>query len=381
MNVVGLMSGTSADGIDAVVVRIEGRPPALSVEPLSFTCVPFDAGQRARIFALFDPATGTVDRICRMNFALGEWFAAAALRAIEQAGLSPQDVDLIGSHGQTIYHAVDEGSPVKSTLQIGEAAVIAERTGITTVADFRVADVAAGGQGAPLVSYVDWLLLRRPTYVRAVQNIGGIANVTYLPAGDDPAGVMAFDTGPGNMLIDDAARRATGGRRTFDRDGELALRGQADQAKALLTAPLARRSSLEFSFSGLKSAVARHVASPEGPRSDQDRADLCAAFQRLVCRTLVSKALRAAEQLSLRRVVVAGGVAANRQLRQQMSAACAKQQLELLVPPPRRCTDNAAMIAYAGAQRLAAGQRDELTLGPSTRTVLPRVTRKGRGKR
>jgi anhydro-N-acetylmuramic acid kinase len=230
VKIIGLMSGTSADGIDAVVVHIEGRPPALSVEPLSFTCVPFDAGKRARIFALFDPTTGTVYHICRMNFALGEWFAAAALRAIEQAGLSPQDVDLIGSHGQTIYHAVDEGSPVKSTLQIGEAAVIAERTGITTVSDFRVADVAAGGQGAPLVSYVDWLLLRHPAHVRAVQNIGGIANVTYLPASDDPEGVLAFDTGPGNMLIDDAARRATGGRLTFDRDGELALRGQVDRA-------------------------------------------------------------------------------------------------------------------------------------------------------
>lgn len=230
MNVVGLMSGTSADGIDAAVVRIEGRPPALSVEPLSFTCLPFDAEQQARIFALFEPVTGTVDRICQMNFALGEWFAAAALRAIEQAGLSPQEVALIGSHGQTIYHAVDEDSPVKSTLQIGEAAVIAERTGITTVADFRVADVATGGQGAPLVSYVDWLLLRHPTRARAVQNIGGIANVTYLPAGDDSVGVMAFDTGPGNMLIDDAARRATDGRLTFDRDGELAAQGRVDRA-------------------------------------------------------------------------------------------------------------------------------------------------------
>jgi anhydro-N-acetylmuramic acid kinase len=230
MNVVGLMSGTSADGIDAVAVRIEGSPPALAVQPLSFVCLPFDAEQRARIFALFDPARGTVDRICQMNFALGEWFAEAALRAIEQADLSLQEVDLIGSHGQTIYHAVDEHSPVRSTLQIGEAAVIAERTGITTVADFRVADVAAGGQGAPLVSYVDWLLLRHPSRARAVQNIGGIANVTYLPAGNDPAGVIAFDTGPGNMLIDDAARRATDARLTFDRDGALAAQGRVDQA-------------------------------------------------------------------------------------------------------------------------------------------------------
>jgi anhydro-N-acetylmuramic acid kinase len=229
MNVIGLMSGTSVDGVDAAVVEIDGAPPHLSVELLSFTFVPFDSDQRARIFALFDPATATVDRICHMNFAIGEWFAAATLQAIAEAGLMPAGVDLIGSHGQTIYHAVGQDSPVRSTLQIGEAAVIAGRTGITTVSDFRVADVAAGGQGAPLVSYVDWLLLRHPSQARAVQNIGGIANVTYLPPGDDPAGVLAFDTGPGNMLIDYAAGQVTAGARAFDRDGLLAARGQVDE--------------------------------------------------------------------------------------------------------------------------------------------------------
>ena len=230
MNVIGLMSGTSVDGVDAALVEIRGAPPGLSVALLSFTAVPFDAENRARIFALFDPSTGRVDQICQMNFAIGEWFAAAALQAIADAGLRPGEVDLIGSHGQTIYHAVGQDSPVKSTLQIGEAAVIAERTGITTVSDFRVADIAAGGQGAPLVSYVDWLLLRHPTLTRAVQNIGGIANVTYLPPDDDPAGVLAFDTGPGNMLIDYAAGQATAGTQTFDQDGLLAASGQVDGA-------------------------------------------------------------------------------------------------------------------------------------------------------
>lgn len=230
MIVIGLMSGTSADGIDAAVVDIHGSPPDLSVKLLSFTCAPYTTEQRTQLFSLFDPTTGTVDRICQVNFALGEWFATAALAAAEKAGLSMDNVSLIGSHGQTIYHAVGADSPVRSTLQIGEAAVIVRRTGVTTVADFRVADVAAGGQGAPLVSYVDWLLLRHPTRARAVQNIGGIANVTYLPPGDDPAGVLAFDTGPGNMLIDYAASRATRGEQSLDRDGSLATQGQVDEA-------------------------------------------------------------------------------------------------------------------------------------------------------
>jgi anhydro-N-acetylmuramic acid kinase len=235
MRVIGLMSGTSVDGVDAAVVEIHGAPPDLAITLLSFSHLPFDANQQGRIFGLFEPTTGTVDHICHMNFAIGEWFAAAALQAVADAGLSRpdaasgDDIALIGSHGQTIYHSVGADAPVKSTLQIGEAAVIAARTGVTTVADFRVADVAAGGQGAPLVSYVDWLLLRHPTLTRAVQNIGGIANVTYLPPGDDPAGVIAFDTGPGNMLIDDAVRRATNGTQTYDRNGTLAAQGRIDR--------------------------------------------------------------------------------------------------------------------------------------------------------
>jgi anhydro-N-acetylmuramic acid kinase len=161
-----------------------------------------------------------------MNFRLGELFADAALGAIRAAGVEPRDVHLIGSHGQTIYHMPDAPPPGRSTLQIAEPCVIAERTGIVTVADFRVRDVAAGGQGAPLIPYVDFLLFRDPSRTRALQNIGGIGNVTVVtPSLDD---VFAFDTGPGNILIDEFVRAMSAGTQHFDRDGALARTGTVE---------------------------------------------------------------------------------------------------------------------------------------------------------
>ena len=223
--IVGLMSGTSADGIDAVVAEIAGSGRQLRTRVLAHTHQPFSPAMRRRILHLC--LHGTVAEICELNFALGEHFARAALAAIRRAKRKPGDIAAIGSHGQTIHHLPNARTP--STLQIGEAAVIAERTGITTVADFRVRDMAAGGQGAPLVPYADWALFTDQTKPRIVQNIGGIGNLTFLPPRAELDQVTAFDTGPGNMVMDALVTALTRGRQTFDLDGRWAARGHVSE--------------------------------------------------------------------------------------------------------------------------------------------------------
>jgi anhydro-N-acetylmuramic acid kinase len=217
------MSGTSADGIDAVLAEIDGSPPALTWQVLSHVAKPYPVALRDEIFACFRPETGSVDRLCALNFVLGHAFADTALACATEAGLGPEQIDLIGSHGQTIWHV--PSGPQASTLQLGDAAVIAERTGITTVNNFRTRDIAAGGQGAPLVAYVDTLLFTHDTLTRSCLNIGGIANFTYVPKRGAPEAPFAFDTGPGNMLIDDAVLRITNGAQHYDAGGGLAAQG------------------------------------------------------------------------------------------------------------------------------------------------------------
>ncbi|HEY2594453.1 MAG TPA: anhydro-N-acetylmuramic acid kinase [Chloroflexota bacterium] len=227
MIVVGLMSGTSVDGIDAAVVDIAHAEDALKVTLLAYAESPIDEPLRKRIHALFSPEQSRIDEVCEVNVLLGEAFAKAAIAGLRQAGLSAQQADLVASHGQTVWHEVAPGH-TRSTLQLGEPSVIAERLGVTTVADFRPRDIAAGGQGAPLASWGDALLFGDARLARAVQNIGGIGNVTWVPPGGQWEAMLAFDTGPGNALIDHAAWRLTGGMQRFDADGALAAAGRVD---------------------------------------------------------------------------------------------------------------------------------------------------------
>jgi anhydro-N-acetylmuramic acid kinase len=243
MKVIGLMSGTSADGIDAALTEIKGRGGETKIKLIAFETYPFPRKVRKMILDASDPKTARVDRICQLNFYLGELFADAALRIAEKSGLGIRKVDLIGSHGQTIHHLPQEKKEgrykIRSTLQVGEPSIIAERTGLTTVADFRPRDIAAGGEGAPLSPYLHYLLFPHNKKGLAVQNLGGISNVTVIPARATINDILAFDNGPGNMLIDGVVERLTQGRARYDKHGRRAAKGEVDRGllKQLLKHP------------------------------------------------------------------------------------------------------------------------------------------------
>ena len=226
---VGLMSGTSIDGIDAVLVRIDGdSSTTLSWSLLAFSTTAYDEDRRKTILEVLEE--GTPDTLCRLHASLGEWFASAVHDVCEAAGVESRELAAIGSHGQTVWHIPPSDVLGGATLQLGDAATLAERTGAPVISDFRSRDVAAGGHGAPLVPWLDQLLFSAVDRRRAIQNLGGMANVTWLPPTGSPEPVIAFDTGPGVVLIDGAVRRASDGALPYDRDGVMALRGQVDES-------------------------------------------------------------------------------------------------------------------------------------------------------
>src|SRR6267142_528310 len=229
--VLGLMSGTSADAIDVALARISNAPPHLNAKLLNHTSINFPPQLRKEILRVAEQQPISAGELSQLNFRLGETFAEAALTACRRFRIAPKKIALIGSHGQTIFHV---GKPVPylgrktaSTLQIGEPAIIAARTRITTVADFRPADVAEGGQGAPLVPYADYLLYRHAKLGRVSLNLGGLANITVIPANAMPSQVFAFDTGPANLLIDALVAHFTHNRQRYDQDARLAQQGRA----------------------------------------------------------------------------------------------------------------------------------------------------------
>jgi anhydro-N-acetylmuramic acid kinase len=233
--VLGLMSGTSADAIDIALTKISGAPPNLNAKLLDHTSVDFPHTVRKEILRVAEQNPITAGDLSQLNFRLGEIYAQAALTACQRFRISPKKIALLGNHGQTIFHQGPPASqsplpPTASTFQIGEPAIIAARTGITTIADFRPADIALGGQGAPLVPYADYLLYRHAKLGRVSLNLGGIANLTVLPAGCKPSQVFAFDTGPANMLIDALVQHFTRNKLRYDKNASLAAQGRPNPA-------------------------------------------------------------------------------------------------------------------------------------------------------
>ena len=237
----GLMAGTSLDGVDAALVRLSGPPASPKFRLAAFATTPYPTRLRQRLLRVAGGEATTAGELSELNFRVGEAFARAALRLCRRVRINPRRLTVIGSHGQTVFHRGSaRGQLQSSTLQIGEPAVIAHLVGAPVVADFRTADMAAGGEGAPLVPMVDYLLLRDDRQGTVALNIGGIANLTVIPAGAHPGDVFGFDTGPGNMVIDTLVRHFTRGRQAYDAGGRSAARG-------LVIEPILKH-ALEFRF-------------------------------------------------------------------------------------------------------------------------------------
>jgi anhydro-N-acetylmuramic acid kinase len=223
---VGLISGTSMDGVDAALVEIRGPADRPRVKLRAFTTLAYPDWLRARLLDIASQNRTTAGEISTCNFKVGESFAIAAKKVLEAGNVPASEISVVGSHGQTIFHQSGASRPGNTfTLQIAEPAVIAEQTGVAVVADFRTADIAAGGEGAPLVPMVDYLLLRDAREGRVALNIGGIANVTGIPAGAKPNQVFGFDTGPGNMVMDSLVRGFTSEKEDYDTEGRIAATG------------------------------------------------------------------------------------------------------------------------------------------------------------
>ena len=241
--VAGLMSGTSGDGVDVAVVDIEQH----RIRVRGFETCRYSKSLREQLFRLYDAESAGVDQLCHFNFVLGNVFADSLIKVCQKLKIALKSIDLVGSHGHTVYHQPKGRrfgkTLVSSTLQIGEPAIIAQRTGIRTVADFRPADMAVGGQGAPLVPYADRIMFQSKKKNRAIQNIGGIANVTWLPRDQKKGEIIAFDTGPGNMIMDRFAELITDGKSRYDRNGAMAAKGAVHGGlmREMLKHPFLRR--------------------------------------------------------------------------------------------------------------------------------------------
>ncbi|WP_433576072.1 anhydro-N-acetylmuramic acid kinase [Nocardia brasiliensis] len=370
MRVVGLMSGTSHDAIDAVAAEISLRDKTIEVRIAGLLSRPYPAELRSELIAALPPASIDMATVCRLDTAIGQQFAAAADAAVHE--FFDGTADLVASHGQTVYHWVHEGV-VHGTLQLGQPAWIAERTGLPVVSDFRPRDIAAGGQGAPLVGLFDLLWLAGRPGRAAALNIGGIANVTVT--GEPP---VAFDTGPGNALIDAAVAMATGGAELFDRDGLRAARGTVDEhlLKALLAEPYYRAAAPKTTGKELfNSAYLTRVLPDHAPSGD----DIVATVTALTAHTIAD----ALAPFAPDEVIVSGGGTLNptlsAMLRDRLGPATLRTSDELGLPSAAKEAAAFAVLGFLTAHGLAGthpagtGARHAAVLGSITPGATPLV--------
>ncbi len=378
MLVIGLMSGTSADGIDAVLMNITGVPPCLDWQLIKHVHQSFNPQLQAEILACYDPVTSSSKRLCALNVTLGLTFAHAVNAVLKSSGISASQVDLIGSHGQTVWHSPD--NPLPATLQIGEPAYITEETGITTISNFRPRDMAAGGQGAPLVAYVDALLFSHPDITRMPEH-GGIANLTYLPNNHllkQGAVQLAFDTGPGNTLLDFCAQLLSGGKQSCDLDGRMAERGTVDQSLLemyLAAEPYYKRKPPKTTGRELFSQEYSQRLIDQAQNRSLSDDDLFATLTALTAES-IARACRDFLPEFPQQVILSGGGTRNPTLMNMLAAALQPAQVlisdELGLPVEAKEAAAFAVLAYEtwhnrpGNLPSATGARHPVVLGSIT---------------
>jgi len=378
---IGLMSGTSMDGIDAALVELRGGVDDLEWRLVHWAAAPYAPAQRDAIHGAI--LAGSADALCSLHADLGEWLAAAARTVCEEADVPLGTVRAIGSHGQTVWHRPPAEGWRGATLQLGDPATIAERTGCDVISDLRARDVAAGGHGAPLVPLADRVLFSHPAHARALQNIGGIGNVTWVPRKGDDTPPLAFDTGPGNALIDAAVELCSGGSRTYDRDGYIAEHGNVDQA--LLERLMEERYlALEPPKSTGREEFGRpfveRLAAGYAPDDDRAWGTLVATLTEFTARSIADAYRRWIIPRGVGDVVVTGGGARNpillRRIRALLDPLPVDDGASLGIDPEAKEAAAFALLAWAHVARVpgnvptatgAAGPRILGSLTPGMR--------------
>ncbi|MGI9102357.1 MAG: anhydro-N-acetylmuramic acid kinase [Terriglobales bacterium] len=361
MIVAGLMSGTSSDGVDVAIVRLEGRGFQTRVKLLQHRAFTYERPVRRAVLSAMNARAARVANLARLNFLLAEVYADAIRATVADAGVR---VELIGCHGQTIYHQGESrpflGRDIACTWQTGEGAILAARTGAPVVSDFRPADMAVLGTGAPLVPFLDYLLYRHPRHGRIVQNIGGIANLTAIPPGASPEQVIAFDTGPGNMVMDALAERLFA--KPFDRDGHLAARGEINQRllAQMLRHPFFRRQPPKTA--GREEFGREYLVKLLRQAKGVKKEDLLATATALTARSIAAAATMflgaggGLGQQIFREFIVSGGGARNRtlmaMLREQLPGVKLHTSDDFGLPSEAKEAVAFAVLAYQTWHRL-----------------------------